>query len=160
MIISFTGTQSGMTNFQKEELGKTLKLLECTEIINGDCIGADAEAIDIALDNGIKIFTIYPQNKDSKKRAWKFNSGKDITIENGKYWDFEELGLQIKWMPAKPPLERNLLMVDACSILIACPKEHQHSIRSGTWATIRYAWKKEKKDKNFKVIIIPPIVRD
>lgn len=50
-----------------------------------------------------------------------------------------------------PPLERNHRIVDACDVLIACPKDAQEQLRSGTWATVRYARKQGKR-----VIVITP----
>ena len=38
-------------------------------------------------------------------------------------------------------LERNRDIVDACDILIACPRTLKEELRSGTWATVRYARK-------------------
>jgi hypothetical protein len=39
------------------------------------------------------------------------------------------------------PLKRNPLIVDAGQRLIACPKNDQMTVRSGTWSTVRYASK-------------------
>jgi hypothetical protein len=39
----------------------------------------------------------------------------------------------------RPPLERNLLMVDRAQLLLAAPRSSVEERRSGTWATIRYA---------------------
>lgn len=47
------------------------------------------------------------------------------------------------FIPIKPPLVRNHDIVDSTELLIACPKEQVEVLRSGTWATIRYARKKE-----------------
>jgi hypothetical protein len=44
-------------------------------------------------------------------------------------------------MPAKPYLVRNHEIVDDSQVLIAAPKEFTEQLRSGTWATIRYARK-------------------
>jgi hypothetical protein len=57
-------------------------------------------------------------------------------------------------MPVEPYLERNKRIVDNVTLLIATPKEFHHTLRSGTWSTIRYAWKKK-----IDVVIIPPIER-
>lgn len=152
MRIGFTGTQRGMTLFQSEELKKRLE--GCSEFVFGDCIGSDYEAANIALDHNIKIFTIYPQNTNTKKRAWFCNFEKDIIRENGE-WLFFPSGTRIRWMPATEPLKRNKLIVDNCEKLIATPKEFEHSIRSGTWSTIRYAWKIKRE-----VLIIPPVIRE
>lgn len=141
MIIGFTGTQKGMTKYQKEMIPQILKLKNATEFIHGDCIGADAEVNQIALDYGIKIFTLYPSTIE-RKRAWCFNS--PVTGDT-----FARI------RKPQPPLIRNKQIVDNCHWLIACPKEFEHTLRSGTWATIRYAWK-IKRD----LTIIPPVERE
>jgi len=41
--------------------------------------------------------------------------------------------------PAKPYLERNHDIVDATDYLIFAPKTRHEQLRSGTWATYRYA---------------------
>jgi len=117
MIVSFTGTQEGMTFNQKKRFKTYLRILEPSEFHHGDCVGADAEAHDIAYSLGIPIYIHPPTNQD--KRAWKEN-------EVVKY-------------PQKPYLKRNMDMAQICDVLIACPKEHQEVLRSGTWATVRYA---------------------
>lgn len=152
MRIGFTGTQRGLTPFQSEELKKRLE--GCSEFVFGDCIGADYEAANDAIKVGIKIFTIYPQNTNSKKRAWFLNDERDIEREDGQFLSTRS-GLQVRWFPAKSPLERNKLIVDNCEKLIATPKEFEHTLRSGTWATIRYAWKIKRE-----VLIIPPVIRE
>ena len=49
-----------------------------------------------------------------------------------------------------PPLKRNKEIVNDCNILIALPlSPSQEELRSGTWATIRYA-----KAQNKKIIFI------
>jgi len=40
---------------------------------------------------------------------------------------------------------RNHKMVDSAGVLLATPKEDHEVLRSGTWATIRYAYKKNKQ---------------
>lgn len=162
MRVGFTGTQRGMTNWQKVEFKKNLERLGCTEFVFGDCIGSDIEAARIALLAGVLQFTVYPQNKDTRKRAWFLNPERDITREHGKWiniygiLDDKDVIYSVRWMPAEPPLSRNMRIVDNCDYVLATPKEFEHTLRSGTWATIRYAWK-HKKDK---ITIIPPLDRD
>ena len=48
-------------------------------------------------------------------------------------------------LPTKDYLERNQDIVDSCDILIAFPATETEDLRSGTWATIRYARKQNKK---------------
>jgi predicted Rossmann fold nucleotide-binding protein DprA/Smf involved in DNA uptake len=45
----------------------------------------------------------------------------------------------------KAPLDRNRDIVDAAAVLIAAPKEMTETLRSGTWATVRYARKQGKQ---------------
>jgi nucleoside 2-deoxyribosyltransferase len=42
---------------------------------------------------------------------------------------------------AGDPLARNRAMVEACDLLIAAPETNREVLRSGTWATVRYARK-------------------
>lgn len=153
MRIGFTGTQSGMTNFQKAMLANILKEEGCTEFIHGDCVGADSQANDIAIDCGIKYITIFPPDNPNK-RAWKFDATKNPILHK---WEWQEaiIGIKVRWAPRAPYLDRNKHIVDNCEMMIACPKEAEHTVRSGTWATIRYAWKVKRK-----IVIIPPIQRN
>ena len=128
--MGFTGTQLGMTRAQKSEVARVLVNAKATEVHHGDCIGADAEFHDIVrmVDPKIKIH-VHPPAED-KKRAFKRG---DVLY------------------PAKPYLERNHDIVDACEILIATPAQKNEVLRSGTWATIRYA----RKIKRSTIIITP-----
>jgi len=122
--IGFTGTQRGMSYEQGETLLAFLSRNETNEFHHGDCIGADAEAHEIAKACHIPIY-IHPP-LIPKKRAFKHSK---FTY------------------PPKLYLERNHDIVDVCSILIACPHSRSEEMRSGTWATIRYAKKKNKETK-------------
>jgi hypothetical protein len=42
-------------------------------------------------------------------------------------------------------LQRNRNIVDAVQVMIACPRGFEEELRSGTWATIRYARKVGRK---------------
>jgi hypothetical protein len=118
--VGFTGTQIGMSPNQKNQL--RLKLLElynqgATIFHHGDCVGADAQAHDIAFGIGMWI-VIHPPSNPSK-RAFKRG---DETRAEADY------------------LERNEDIVDETDYLIAAPKDHKvEERRSGTWATVRYA---------------------
>lgn len=127
MKVGFTGTQSGMTGEQKKEVNRLMLLLSPSEFHHGDCIGSDEEAHRIAYRLSRPIY-IHPP-KISTKRA--FTNG-------------------FISYPPKPYLERNHDIVDNVYILIACPKEKE-ILRSGTWATIRYAILRK-----IKTIIIYP----
>jgi len=153
MKIGFTGTQRGMTQFQKDELKGLILLLKVSEFVHGDCIGADEQAHQIAYEAGVRVFTIFPSTY-YKKRAFCFNEGKILNNDNGQ-WNTVNVNdekILVRWMPKDTPLNRNHYIVDNVSRMLAAPKEHEHTLRSGTWATIRYAWK-TKRD----ITIIPPM---
>jgi hypothetical protein len=55
----------------------------------------------------------------------------------------DELGYLVVPYPAgDAPIERNHTMVDRSALLVACPAQDHEILRSGTWATIRYARKR------------------
>lgn len=123
MKIGFTGTQSAITVAQFDLLTAVIdELEEMTEAHHGDCIGADkvfSELVD-AIKFAVVMHTHPPLVED--KRAF---CRADVEHE------------------AKDFLVRNHDIVDACDMLIACPKTKE-VLRSGTWATIRYARKTNK----------------
>lgn len=122
MKIGFTGTQIGMSNYQKRRLFEILNAKQPESGIHGDCIGADLEFHDACVALGIKT-EIYPPIKDVKRA---FCQG-DVMFPRDDY------------------LSRNHKIVDGCDLMIAAPKGDTEEIRSGTWATVRYARKKNKQ---------------
>ena len=128
MHIGFTGTQKGMNDNQLEMLGRMLLALreedeldgEMTIFHHGDCIGADAQAHTVAQGYGLHV-VIHPPSIDTKRA---FCAG-DIRVP-------------------LPYLERNRNIVDECDILLVAPKTNKEELRSGTWATYRYAMKLDK----------------
>jgi hypothetical protein len=116
MQIGFTGTRRGMTPEQKRALRELLSAYHEVVLHHGDCIGADAEAHDIAIAIGWAV-VIHPPIKDTQ-RAWK--SAPEVRAP-------------------KPYLSRNKDIVRETEILIAAPAEVMEHHRSGTWSTVRYA---------------------
>ena len=149
MRVSFTGTKAGMTKFQQEGFLLMLNELSVTELVHGDCVGSDAEANFLAIQNGVKIFHLFPSDLGGKRAFCFGGSSRHEAVT----YNWNDCIVTIE-RPEKP-LDRNKKIVDQSDVLIATPKEHSHTLRSGTWATIRYAWKRKKK-----VVVIPPIVRD
>lgn len=124
-IIAFTGTQRGMTSRQVAALYSVLKGFyaasnpgERPEFHEGDCIGSDKRAAIIARDVGFWVVSHPPLN--SSRRAF-FS-----TDETRKEKDY---------------ISRNHDMVNEGHILVATPRTREEELRSGTWATIRYAKK-------------------
>lgn len=125
--IGFTGTQIGMSEHQKKMLRQilTAAVLQGDPVYfhHGDCKGADAEAHDIALGTGCRII-IHPPIRRIK-RAYCQHAD--------------------EWRTPKEYLDRNHDIVDVSIGMIAAPKSNQEELRSGTWATIRYARKMNKR---------------
>lgn len=122
LVAGFTGTQDGMTNEQQQVLTKLMMSEGVTEFHHGDCIGSDAEAHQIA--KIINAFTVGHPPINPAKRAF-------CTVD--------------KLLPEKDYLDRNKDIVDAVRLMFATPKENKEKLRSGTWSTIRYAAKKNKR---------------
>ena len=120
MVAGFTGTRKGMSREQKQTLLFCLEEDDFKELHHGDCVGADHQAGMVAKRLGMRI-VIYPgPSHNPKIRAFSFHH------------------------EAKPPehyLVRNRHIVDACDVLFAAPETPNEVVRSGTWATIRYARK-------------------
>ena len=120
--IGFTGTQRGMSADQADAVRNMLQLARSVskvEFHHGDCIGADAEAHAIALAAGCDV-VIHPPDVDVK-RAYCQGAA--------------------KVHEPRPYLKRNHDIVDAVQLMIGAPGEDTEQLRSGTWATMRYAKK-------------------
>ena len=126
VVLSFTGTRSGMTKYQIDTFIETIQShksnADKVTLVHGDCIGADADAHVLAMSNDLEI-RIRPCDIENQRA---FSKGGEIV--------------------AKPehPLVRNKKIVDDGDELIACPAGYEEVMRSGTWATIRYAQRNDK----------------
>lgn len=125
MIVGFTGTQEELPPAQARALGILLGMMkgaaDVEEAHHGDCVGADAAFDRYCATLG------FPRHAhpgpDTKKRA---HCEADVIYEE------------------QPFLDRNRVIVDACSLLIACPRGPE-TRRSGTWSTVRYARKQDRR---------------
>jgi hypothetical protein len=122
MRIGFTGTRVGMSGKQKKELKKLL--MGASEFHHGDCVGADAEADQIARELGVRIFIHPPEIKDL--RAYCYQPA-DVMFN------------------PRPYLDRNKDIVNSTDFLIGAPSTDNEQMRSGTWSTIRYGRKVGKR---------------
>lgn len=114
--IGFTGTRKRIRKAQLGTLSLILHRYRPSEFHHGDCIEADEKAQALAYSCGWKR-CVHPPDKSAYRAFCKA----DIM--------FDKL----------PYLERSHAIVDATEILIAMPGEYLPVLRSGTWATIRYA---------------------
>ena len=130
-IVGFSGSQTGVTKAQLIWLNYELHAIGMTELHHGACIGADAAAHMIALEyftgstgDGIPELpiVIHPPENMSKVEMRCLLRDQEI----------------VRVLPRKPYLVRNRDIVNASNILLATP-DGPERLRSGTWATIRYA---------------------
>jgi hypothetical protein len=128
MKIGFTGTRKGLTTEQYSMVKWLFEQFKPTEFHHGDCIGCDEQAAMLAREATIHIVKHPPVNQHQQA-----NSKADETRKRRAY------------------LKRNHNIVDETDIMIATPGEAKEIIRSGTWATIRYA-----RNQNKRIIIIFP----
>ena len=116
--IGFTGTRYGMTVAQRRTLRLFLANGAGREFHHGDCVGADAEAHDIAVAFGFEP-VIHPPVIDIL-RAFK---------------DSRRILAPRKYRTRNRDIVRNT------SLLIAAPAGAVEKVRSGTWWTVRFARK-------------------
>ena len=125
MIVGFTGTRKGMTDHQLDEMKRMLSVFNYDDVVStlhhGSCIGADIEAHVAARELGWKVVTHPPTDE------------KHLHV----------VAADERRTP-RPYLDRNHDIVDESDCLIAAPAEFDEVVRSGTWATVRYARKQGK----------------
>ena len=132
-VLGFSGTQRGLTRGQQEQLAEWLRRLSPIEVHHGDCVGADAQFHELVrkLLPRTKI-VIHPPRIEIKRA---FCSGDE----------------------ARPPrayLTRNRVIVRASEAMLVAPAETEEKLRSGTWATWRFA----KKQGRTVLLVLPDLV--
>lgn len=121
--VCFTGTRKGLTEKQRIAVADILGNLDSHELHHGDCVGADEEVHGMALTMGYEIY-VHPPTEVSHRA---FCKGATITF------------------PVQPYLIRNHEMVDEAFVVVAASHQQKEVLRSGTWATVRYAMKKHRQ---------------
>jgi hypothetical protein len=120
MIVGFTGTRKGVTEAQRVSVASLLVALHRrnpgAEFWHGDERESDTTAAIIAQELGY--WTVAWPGPDPKTR------GAHVSDE---------------MQPLSPYLVRNRRIAENCTCLIATPQNGTELLRSGTWATVRYA---------------------
>lgn len=133
MNLGVTGTKNGPTALQWRVASEWLETQtsHIYQLHHGCCIGVDEWLARQGEALGIPLYHHPPVMQD-------------------KTFNYEALpGKSSDWLPF---LDRNHAIVDATDTLLALPKEmFGEQLRSGTWATVRYARKQHKT-----VVIIRP----
>lgn len=119
MIVGFTGTSEGITEAQKESLIRVLETLDVKVGHHGDCVGADEVFHELVFWHA-DVVTHPPDNDYKRAFLGATETRKEL-----------------------PYLVRNHNIVDETQVLVACPNGPER-LRSGTWATVRYARKKQR----------------
>jgi hypothetical protein len=127
-IVGITATRQDLPDIQRVALTELLTDRGVQVVRHGDCVGGDEAAHLIALEAGKWIVVHPPIN--SRYRAY-------CGIRTGKA-GFRD---QITWVAPAEYMDRNHAIVTGSRWLYAVPKEFTEVLRSGTWATIRYARK-------------------
>ncbi len=131
--VGFTGTKNGMDDLQKINLAVLFTTLKNNhseiEFHHGDCIGADAQAAQIARQFGFRLVAHpgFPPNHPEVTQYRAFTTLNDEVRE------------------PKPFISRDHDIVDETDEMVAAPVSEKEERASGTWTTVRYARKKEKK---------------
>ena len=135
--VGFTGTRTGLSSKQRHSLRVVLAHLKEDGAVwfhHGDCEGADEEAHEVAVALGYRIH-VHPPVIETHQA----NTVLDVPL-------MDRLDAPASYMV------RNQAIVNACSVLIACPQQDRvmlssglvNTQRSGTWSTIRKAAKTNK----------------
>jgi predicted Rossmann fold nucleotide-binding protein DprA/Smf involved in DNA uptake len=138
MRLAFTGTHKGMTPRQHSIVKQILEEYVEKDILivtHGCCLGADAEFHDLCLHFSVPFIDVWPCNIEkmtARLTPTPLSSNSRVILH----------------LP-QPPLDRNWDIVREADLVVACPESAVESLRSGTWATVRYA---DQLDKTIKVI--------
>jgi hypothetical protein len=116
VVLGFTGARKGMTAAQFATFAARLHARPPNLFVHGSAFGADQQAHFVALAAGVHI-RLRPCSIEAARAPCPG---------------------AVEEMPDRPPLLRNVDIVDDCTVLVACPSGPEHA-RSGTWATVRYA---------------------
>lgn len=135
VILSFSGTEDGIQSEpQERNFKRIVSRIEPVEFHHGCCIGWDEEAHNIIVEMyGDKVLIVGHPPLNTIKMAKKLTAPRMIMRKPKEY------------------LVRDKQMAIEGDILVACPKQLEEVIRSGTWATVRYA----KALKKIVYVIFP-----
>lgn len=124
MKLGITGTRHGASIKQIHKLIEFLKKNKIKELHHGDCLGVDMQShfLTCFLQPNCKIIVHPPIKND-----WRAGCKGDIIKK--------ELDYKVR--------DKNI--VNSVDLLIGCPQTDYEILRSGTWATIRYAKKINRK---------------
>ena len=122
--IGFTGSRTGLSDPQKATLETFISTMEVSRFHSGDCKGCDAQAFKIVRRLRPNAYlAVHPPSNKSMRAYCRPDQGCGIIH------------------PPKECLARNRDIVNTTDLLLATPDTIREKLRSGTWATIRFARK-------------------
>lgn len=120
IILGITGTRAGPRPAQTAAAVKFIRGIKPYRVVHGGAPGFDMIAHGIAeATRTVREIEVHPATEAR---------GHGII-----------LGAGVIVYPELPALERNKIIVKRIYGLLACPKTDDEDLRSGTWATVRYA---------------------
>jgi len=128
MILGYTGPEIGMTPRQKDTVRYLFHELEISHLHHGDCVGGDAQAHKLAknlLRGGSACVTIHPPDKP-RLRAY--------------CQDYNEIRHELPYLVRNDNIAR-----EGIDGLVAAVPTSAEILRSGPWATVRYARKHKRR---------------
>ena len=139
MILAFSGTRRGLTAYQRRNLVTCLAALP-ERLFHGGAVGADEE-VDALLA---------PLYWESERRRGAILDPPEgieypivvypASIERRRYWTRDVRFSAVREIEdPRPPLDRNRIIARCADRLLAAPATLTEILRSGTWATVRYA---------------------
>ena len=141
VMIGFAGSRRGLTDGQRWLVRQVFGSFDAFELHHGDCVGADAEAHAIAEELGCRHIHLHPPVEEKLRAHCEARQDPDWMM-----WVHDPL----------PYLKRNRAIVDAAELVVVCPAQSFEVLRSGTWATYRYAVRRKKPT----VLITPATLRN
>jgi hypothetical protein len=134
--LGVTGTRHDLTQAQYAHVASQVRHPVVTEVHHGDCVGFDAVVHDLALRAHKRIVIHPPLNP--KQRAFCSGPPERVTI-----------------LPEADYHVRNHAIVDATEALLAGSATLEEVVRSGTWATVRYA-RRQARLRTYPIVVIGP----
>lgn len=132
-VLGFSGTQRGLTQGQQKQIAEWLQRLSPVEVHHGDCVGADAQFHEL-------VIKLLPHTK--------------IVIHPPRVEIKRAFCLGDEARPPRAYLTRNRAIVRASEAMLVAPVETEEKLRSGTWATWRFA----KKQGRTVLLVLPDLV--
>lgn len=134
--LGFSGTQVGMSYSQVDWFGGFILRNNPSFFHHGICIGSDFQAHNIVRSLLPKCVIVGHPPTNTSKMA---------------------LGVRCDIMrEPKPYLERNHDIVDESERFVGMPRYAYEELRSGTWATIRYARRRHEQGQHLSITIVDP----